>query len=210
MNSSILHFAKWICRQLTRPEFDSLAVIFQEVQSGSREDFVFKEEKPSPNYRDFRQEPVQPLREPPAGKPVLGLDDWKDRLAPGIGARRVRPGHPFAPRVPSTAAAKYAGAAQLSLPQRWTEGHAVQMQGLLASRHDRAPSAHIRLRPFCPHWASPTNGKRPGRKPPTSVAMTNAASIWRTRQVDSRKRRRGKPTGMIRTTSCATSTASTT
>lgn len=81
MNSSILHFAKWICRQLTRPEFDSLAVIFQEVQSGSREDFVFKEEKPSPNYRDFRQEPVQPLREPPAGKPVLGLDDWKDRLA---------------------------------------------------------------------------------------------------------------------------------
>ena len=60
MNSSILHFAKWICRQLTRPEFDSLSVIFQEVQGGSREDFIFKEEKPPPNYRDFRQEPVRP------------------------------------------------------------------------------------------------------------------------------------------------------
>lgn len=81
MKSSILHFAKWICHCLTRPEFDSLLVIFLEVQGGSREDFAFKEEKPSPNYRDFRQEPVPPLREPPPCKPTLGLDDWKERLA---------------------------------------------------------------------------------------------------------------------------------
>ena len=113
MNSSILHFAKWICRQLTRPEFDSLSVIFQEVQSGSREDFIFKEEKPSPNYRDFRQEPVQPLREPPAGKPVLGLDDWKDRLA-AWHTEHGRVLRPVAIRsdgrvFQSTAAAKYAG-----------------------------------------------------------------------------------------------------
>ena len=81
MKSSILHFAKWICHCLTRPEFDSLLVIFLEVQGGSREDFAFKEEKPSPNYRDFRQDPVPPLREPPQSKPRLGLDDWKERLA---------------------------------------------------------------------------------------------------------------------------------
>ena len=81
MKSSILHFAKWICHCLTRPEFDSLLVIFLEVQGGSREDFAFKEEKPSPNYRDFRQDPVSPLREPPPCKPKLGLDDWKERLA---------------------------------------------------------------------------------------------------------------------------------
>ena len=81
MKSSILHFAKWICHCLTRPEFDSLLVIFLEVQGGSREDFAFKEEKPSPNYRDFRQDPVPPLREPPPCKPKLGLDDWKERLA---------------------------------------------------------------------------------------------------------------------------------
>ena len=81
MKSSILHFAKWICHCLTRPEFDSLLVIFLEVQGGSRKDFAFKEEKPSPNYRDFRQDPVPPLREPPPSKPKLGLDDWKERLA---------------------------------------------------------------------------------------------------------------------------------
>ena len=81
MESSILHFAKWICGRLTRPEFDSLMVILQEVQNGSREDFAFREEKPSPNYRDFHQDPVPPLREPPPSKPRLGLDDWRERLA---------------------------------------------------------------------------------------------------------------------------------
>lgn len=81
MNSSILHFAKWICQHLTRPEFDSLLVIFQEIQSGSREDFIFREERPSPNYRDFRQDPVAPLRNPPSPRAVLGLNDWKDRLS---------------------------------------------------------------------------------------------------------------------------------
>ena len=81
MSTSILHFAKWICRQLTRPEFDSIMVIFQEVQNCSREDFAFKEEKPSPNYRDFRQEPVPPLREGPSSRPLPGMGDWKERLA---------------------------------------------------------------------------------------------------------------------------------
>ena len=81
MNSSILHFAKWICQRLTRPEFDSLLVIFPEIQNGSREGFAFREEKPSPNYRDFRQEPAAPLREPPSPRAVLGLNDWKERLA---------------------------------------------------------------------------------------------------------------------------------
>lgn len=77
---SIPHFAQWICNQLTRPQFDSLMVIFQEVQGGSCEGFTFAAEKPSPNYRDYNQEPVPPLREAPSSKPVLGLNDWKQRL----------------------------------------------------------------------------------------------------------------------------------
>ena len=81
MNTSILHFAKWICRKVTRPEFDSLVVIFLEIQSGIHDDFAFREEKPSPNYRDFRQKAVPSLRECPPSRPVLGLDDWKERLA---------------------------------------------------------------------------------------------------------------------------------
>jgi len=93
MKSSILHFAKWICHNLTRPEFDSLLVIFEEIQGGSREDFTFREEKPSPNYRDFRQDPVPPLHTPPPFKSTLGLNDWKQRLD----AYRNEHGHALRP-----------------------------------------------------------------------------------------------------------------
>ena len=81
MNTSLLHFAKWLCHTVTRNEFDSLMVILLEVQGGSHPDFAFKAERPSPNYRDFRQDGAPPLRKPPADRPVLGLDDWRDRLA---------------------------------------------------------------------------------------------------------------------------------
>ena len=93
MKSSILHFAKWICHCLTRPEFDSLMVILQEVQGGSREDFAFREEKPSPNYRDFSQDDTPPLRERPGRESELGLDDWKERLAAfhAVHGRPLRP-----------------------------------------------------------------------------------------------------------------------
>ena len=81
MTTSILHLAQWICHSLTRAEFDSLMVILLEVQSGAREGFAFKLEKPSPNYRDFSQDGTPPLREMPRREPELGLNDWKERLA---------------------------------------------------------------------------------------------------------------------------------
>lgn len=54
VTKSLPRLARWICRQLTCNMFASLMVILNEVLSGQRSDYPFKEEdKPSENYRPW-------------------------------------------------------------------------------------------------------------------------------------------------------------
>lgn len=156
MQTSILHFAKWICKSLTRAEFDSLMVIFQEVQSGAHDDFAFKPERPSPNYRDFRQEAVPPLRECPPSKPVLGLDDWKDRLSAYESAhgRALKPVSARSPerRVPEHCRCEVCGAPHdylyLNDGKKRTQYRCKVCSHLgMIERHRRTSSTGLR----CPH-----------------------------------------------------------
>ena len=77
MRKSLISFAKWICRQLTENDFASLMVILLEVLSGKHSDFKFRQPKPTPNYRDFRQDDEEPL-DKPAETDNVPKYDWRE------------------------------------------------------------------------------------------------------------------------------------
>lgn len=80
--SSLTRLARWICRQLTYNMFSSLMVILNEILSGQRDGYSFKEEKPGGNYRVFRTDPMPPLtREPAPDPPPARSLDYRRLLA---------------------------------------------------------------------------------------------------------------------------------
>lgn len=78
----IIKIVRWFCSQLSVEELFAAYSIILEVINGKRPDIKTKDTLRSqyPNYRNFIVDPLPPLTELPAPKPIQPDADWKELL----------------------------------------------------------------------------------------------------------------------------------